>query len=281
MTALMALLGGGLGGGLLLVALSLWPRERRHVASPGFHLPRDLPARLARAGGGGVLAALLTRWPVGALGGMAFGFFASDLFGRRADRSAGTDRTEAIAGWTEMLRDTMAAAAGLEQAIISTAPISPAPIRPHIQALVARLHRERLVAALVQLADDMADPTMDLVVSALCLAATGEAQDLAELLGSLAAAARDSATMRLKIDASRARTRTSVRIITGVTLTMALLLVLLNRTYLRPFDSAVGQSVLLLVFACFGTALWWLASMSRYAEPERFLARPTGDAGWS
>jgi hypothetical protein len=75
--------------------------------------------------------------------------------------------------------------------------------------------------------------------------------------------------------------RTSVRIITGVTLTMALLLVLLNRTYLRPFDSAVGQSVLLLVFACFGTALWWLASMSRYAEPERFLARPTGDAGWS
>jgi Flp pilus assembly protein TadB len=207
-----------------------------------------------------------------------FGFFAGDLFGSRADRSAETDRTEAIAGWTEMLRDTMAAAAGLEQAIITTAPIAPAPIRPHVQALVVRLQRERLVPALMQLADDLADPTMDLVVSALCLAASGEAQDLAELLGSLAAAARDGATMRLKIDASRARVRTSVRIITAVTVVMALLLVLLNRSYLRPFDSAVGQAVLLVVFGCFGTALWWLASMSRYATPERFLARPVEEA---
>jgi Flp pilus assembly protein TadB len=124
----------------------------------------------------------------------------------------------------------------------------------------------------MQLAEDLADPTMDLVVSALCLAASGEAQDLAELLGSLAGAARDSATMRLKIDASRARVRTSVRIITSVTVLMALLLVLLNRTYLKPFDSAAGQGVLLVVFGCFGAALWWLASMSRYAAPERFLA---------
>lgn len=280
MTALMALLGIGLGSGLLLMTWSLWPRTRRSVHLVELHLPGDLPARLARAVGGGILAALLTRWPIGAMGGMAFGFFAGDLFGRGSDRSE-TDKTAAIAGWTEMLRDTMAAAAGLEQAIITTAPIAPAPIRPHIQALVTRLHRERLVPALVQLADDMADPTMDLVVSALCLAASGEAQDLAELLGSLAAAARDSATMRLKIDASRARTRTSVRIITSVTLAMALLLVLLNRTYLQPFDSAVGQGVLLLVFGCFGAALWWLASMSRYEAPERFLARSIGDGSWS
>jgi Flp pilus assembly protein TadB len=276
----MALLGVGLGGGLLLMTWSLWPRQKRPVPTLEVHLPKDLPARLARAVGGGILAALLTRWPIGAVGGMAFGFFAGDLFGRTSDRSE-TDKTAAIAGWTEMLRDTMAAAAGLEQAIITTAPIAPAPIRPHIQALVAHLQRERLIPALVQLADDMADPTMDLVVSALCLAASGEAQDLAELLGSLAAAARDSATMRLKIDASRARTRTSVRIITSVTLVMALLLVLLNRTYLQPFDSAAGQAVLLLVFACFGAALWWLASMSRSVAPERFLARPTGEGSWS
>jgi Flp pilus assembly protein TadB len=274
----MLLLGGGLGGGLLLIVWSLWPHERRSLPSPAARLPPDLAARLARGLIGGILAALLTRWPSGALAGIMFGFFAGDLFGGRAERSAETDRTEAIAGWTEMLRDTMAAAAGLEQAIITTAPIAPEPIRPHLQVLVARLQRERLVPALEHLADDLADPTMDLVVSALCLAASGEAQDLAELLGSLAAAARDGATMRLKIDASRARVRTSVRIITGVTIMMALLLVLLNRTYLRPFDSAVGQGVLLMVFGCFGVALWWLASMSHYVAPERFLAHRVEEA---
>jgi hypothetical protein len=73
-----------------------------------------------------------------------------------------------------------------------------------------------------------------------------------------------------------------VRIITGVAVLMALLLVLLNRGYLRPFDSAAGQGVLLLVFGCFGTALWWLASMSRCAAPEHFLARQTDEASrWS
>jgi Flp pilus assembly protein TadB len=119
----------------------------------------------------------------------------------------------------------MAAAAGLEQAVITTASIAPVAIRPHLQTMVARLRGERLSSALVHLAEDLADPTMDLVVSALCLAASGEAQDLAELLGSLAGAARDNATMRLKVDASRARTRTSVRIIAAVTVLMALLLV--------------------------------------------------------
>jgi hypothetical protein len=77
--------------------------------------------------------------------------------------------------------------------------------------------------------------------------------------------------MRLRIDASRARTRTSVRIITGVTAAMAGLLVLLNRSYLQPFDSATGQCVLLLVLACFGGALWWLLQMGRFVAPERFL----------
>jgi Flp pilus assembly protein TadB len=260
-----------MGGGLVLVVWGL-----RRVDPPPepprlSRRPAHLPPRLIKAAAGATLAALVTRWPVGVLGGLALGWFADDLFGSRAQRQAETDRTQAIASWTEMLRDTMAAAAGLEQAITTTAPIAPAPIRPQVQALVARLPRERLASALARLADDLSDPTADLVVAALTLAAHGEAQDLGDLLSSLAAAARDSATMRLKIDASRARTRTSVRIIAGVTIAMALVLVLLNRTYLQPFDSATGQAALLVVVACFGGALWWLAAMAHYVAPERFL----------
>jgi Flp pilus assembly protein TadB len=271
-TALLVLLGAGIGAGLLLVLRNL--RATAQLSNPRQvrYRTNDLPVRLLRAAAGALLIGLLTRWPVGVLGGALFGFFTSDLFGGRAQQSAETEQTQAIASWTEMLRDTMAAASGLEQAIVTTAPIAPTPIRPQVQTLVARLRREPLTPALEELADRLANPIADLVVSALRLAANGEAQDLGELLGSLAGAARDGASMRLRIDASRARTRTSVRIITGVTAAMAGLLVALNRTYLQPFDSATGQCVLLLVFACFGGALWWLLQMGRYVAPERFLA---------
>jgi Flp pilus assembly protein TadB len=288
--AIPLLLGTGLGAGILLIIASATAQATPSAGAPGRALTQVLAerfphvgARSAGAAFGALLAALLTRWPVGVVAGLAIGFFARDLFTSRAQQRHQTDRTEAIASWTEMLRDTMAAAAGLEQAIITTAPLVPQPIRPEIAALVTRLQRERLGPALAAFGDDLADPTADLVVSALTLAASGEAQELGELLASLAAAARDSATMRLRVDATRARTRTSVRIITAVTVGMALLLVVLNRTYLAPFNSATGQMVLLAVFACFGGAFVWLASMARYIAPERFLARPTGhmDAPWS
>jgi tight adherence protein B len=281
MSAIPLALGAGIGAGIWLVVRSLLrgapdtgtraDGEPITLAALRRRFP-DAPVRLGAAVVGGILAALLTRWPIAALAGMAVGLFGPDLVSGRGNRQAGTDRTAAIATWTEMLRDTMAAAAGLEQAIITTAPLVPEPIRPEIGALVTRLPRDRLGAALAGLGDDLADPTADLVVSALTLAASGEAQELGELLASLAAAARDSATMRLKVDATRARTRTSVRIITVVTVAMALLLVLLNRSYLAPFDSLTGQIILLGVFACFGGALIWLSSMAHYVAPERFLA---------
>src|ERR1700694_4986189 len=92
-----------------------------------------------------------------------------------------------------------------------------------------------------------------------------------ELLSSLADTARENASMRVRVDAIRARTRTAVRIVSGVTVAMMALLLLLNRTYLRPFDTAVGQSTLVVIFAGFGAGLVWLSAMSRYQAPERFI----------
>jgi tight adherence protein B len=285
MIALPLLLGTGLGAGLFVIFASARARPRDGSDAPTKRSARLAPfshrgSRAALAAACGLVAALLTRWPVGVLGGVALGFFGRDLFASRTQQRHQTDRTEAIASWTEMLRDTMAAAAGLEQAIITTAPLAPEAIRPEVGGLVTRLQRERLGPALAAFGDDLADPTADLVVSALTLAASGEAQELGELLASLAAAARDSATMRLKVDATRARTRTSVRIITCVTVGMALLLIVLNRSYLSPFNSVTGQLILLGVFACFGAAFVWLAAMARYIAPERFLARPLGEESW-
>ena len=137
---------------------------------------------------GAVFAAVLvgaaTGWPVGALLAGVAAFAIPALLREDRAHAALVARVEAIAGWAEMLRDTIAAAAGLEQAIAATAPLAPPPIRDEVVMLAARLERERLSTALRAFADDVADPTCDLVVAALVLASEHQAHRLGELLGS-------------------------------------------------------------------------------------------------
>ena len=273
MTALAALCGAGVGLGLLSVIVG-WrgvdlPRPARDSARPKVARAN---LRIGLAVGAAVVVGAATGWPVGALLAALAGWGAPGLLAGAKGGTLAVARIEAIAGWAEMLRDTMAGAAGLEQAIVATATVAPLPIRAEVVTLATRLEGERLAPALRAFADEVADPTCDLVVAALILAAEHQAQRLGELLGSLAQAARDQATMRLRVEAGRARTRTSVRVIVGATGGLALGLAILNRGYLAPYDTAVRQLVLLLVGGVFAAAFMWLARMTRPATVERFLA---------
>ena len=273
-TALAGLLGAGVGLGLVL-AWAGWrgvtlPRSARSPTRPKVE---RATLRLGLAAGGAVVVGAATGWPVGALLAGLAGWGLPGLLGGTKGRAEALARIEAVAGWAEMLRDTMAGAAGLEQAIVATAAVAPLPIRAEVATLAVRLEGERLAPALRGFADEVADPTMDLVVAALVLAAEHQASRLGELLGSLAQAARDQATMRLRVEAGRARSRTSVKVVVGVTAGLALGLAVLNRSYLAPYDSALGQLVLLLVGAMFAGAFVWLSHMTRPSAPERFLAR--------
>lgn len=274
MTDLGVLLGAGTGLGMVLIVLGLRGVEARRTATP--KLTRASAERhnlrLAVAVGAAVLVGAATGWPVAALLAGAASWGIPALFTESKAQAATTARVEAVAGWAEMLRDTMAGAAGLEQAIAATAAVAPLPIRRDVATLAARLERERLAPALRAFADEVADPTCDMVVAALLLAAEHQASRLGELLGTLAVAAREQATMRLRVEAGRARTRTSVKVIVGVTLGLALFLAVLNHGYLSPYDSGIGQLVLLVVGGLFAAAFAWLAKMTRPAEPARFLA---------
>jgi Flp pilus assembly protein TadB len=260
----------GLG---LLLAFVGW----RGVELPqlGLRSPRAkterVALRLGLAVGAAVLVGVATGWPVGALLAAAAGWGLPGLLAGTKYRNAAVGRIEAVAGWAEMLRDTMAGAAGLEQAIVATATVAPLPLRTEVATLAVRLQSERLAPSLRAFADEVADPTCDLVVAALVLAAEHQAQRLGELLGSLAQAARDQATMRLRVEASRARTRTSVKVIVGATGGLALALAVLNRGYLGPYDSGLGQMMLLIVGGLFATSFIWLSKMTTPTAPERFL----------
>ena len=271
MTAFVALLGAGIAARTMLLftgAQRVEPTPPKPRPAP---LPADLQRRMVRAAAGGLGILVLTRWPVAAIACGLLGWFSSDLLGGRAHREAGVARTEAIASWTEMLRDTIAAAHGLEAAITATAPVAPEAIRVEVMSLAIAIEREPLPRALQRLANDLAHPIADLVVSALTVAATGSVRELADLLGTLAAAARDEAGMQLRVEAARARMRTAVRVITGCTMATAAGLVVLNPSYVGVYSSAAGQIALSLIAICWGMALWWLAHMSEFQAPERFL----------
>ncbi|QFZ24234.1 pilus assembly protein TadB [Saccharothrix syringae] len=272
-TAAAAMLGVGTGIGLLLVVLG-WrgtgPNRPHRVRTV---VDRHCTLRLALAVAAGMVVDLLTGWVVGAvLAGLA-AWALPRVLGRDPEHTRRVARIEAIATWTEMLRDTLSAAAGLEQAILATAPLAPAAIRDEVGGLAAGIENgERLAPALRMLSERLDDPVGDLVVAALLLAADQQTRRLADLLGSLADAARGQAAMRMRVEARRARTRTSVRVIVGTTLAFAVAVVLLNRDYMSAYDSAAGQIVLLGIGALFTLGFAWLARIARVAQPDRFLS---------
>jgi len=244
--ALAALLGAALALGLILI-LTAWRHPPAPAADPRW---RDALARLRGQAtwppvtstlAAVALVALVTRWPVGSvLAGLA-AWFLPRILGRDRGHETSLARIEAMASWTEQLRDTLAAAAGLEQAILATAPIAPEPVREQVAGLATAIHRgERLPDALRSFAEHAADPAADLVVAALLLAAEQQARDLGQLLSSLADSARQHAAMRMRIAAARARVRTAARIIIGVTVLLTAGLLAWSRAFLAPFGSCLS-----------------------------------------
>ena len=253
-------------------------RRRTRAAEPLTSRFEHFTLRLALGVAGAVIIGALTRWPMAALLCGIAGFMAPSMLGGQAARKAQLDRIEAVAAWAEMLRDTMAGSGGLEQSIVATAGVAPLPIKREVLRLAARLERDRLAPALREFADEIDDPAGDLVVAALVLAADKSPKRLGDLLGRLAQSARAEVNMRLRVEASRARTRTSVRVITVFTVLFAVGLLVFNRDYLEPYDKAVGQLVLGLIGLCFAGAFLWLARSFRFNDEERFLRMESSDA---
>lgn len=278
-----ALLGAGTAAAAYAVALHPW-RDlcRRPAEWIGSGLGRQRAVRAAGALGAGALAAWATSWPVAALIAAAAVWWLPRLLGPDRAVHGEAERIEAVAAWAEQLRDMISGSAGLHQAVSSTAPVAPAPIRSQVLALDARLRSgQDMEEAAAEFARGVDNETADLVAAALAMGASRQAGDLAGLLGRLAESARDRATLLGRTSASRARVRSSVRIITAVTAVMAIGMAVFNRDFLTPYDTVAGQAVLALVGAVWGVAFVWLARLARPPRSPRFLAhgqRPRSSA---
>ena len=230
--------------------------------------------RFARAGAGvaaGLLVVGVTRWPVAGVFTMVAVMILPGVL-RRSDPRCTARRAEAVAGWTELIRDSLVASAGLAQALVTVATSAPLDIRPHASALATRLVNgvppER---ALRTFAAEVDDPAADFVVCALLLAASSRTQRLADVLSALAESIREDVAMRLRVEASRSSARSSVRTIVLFSLGFAALLAMAARSYLAPFDTAMGQVVLVGVGLFYAGGLGLMVRMVRPAPAVRLV----------
>jgi len=272
-----AALAAGVALGLLLVIAGISGRPVLDGIGGGLGHVVTGPGvtRAASCLGAFVLVWAVTGWIVGGVLAALAVVALPGVLGGRTQREKAIASTEAIASWTEMIRDAIVAASGLEEAIVATAPVAPAPIETEVRRLVLRLEHQRLPDALVAYGEDLDHPSGDLVVAALVIAARMEASDLSSLLSRLAEATRGEARMRIRVEVGRSRVRTATKVIVGVVAVAVVFLALVNREYLEVYDTPAGQFVLAIVGAIFATGGWLLTRMARIDLPDRFTARAT------
>lgn len=273
---LIIVLGAMVAVGIVLLVDALVPREReQEVAGRGNALLDQVRAsgrRWGLAALAGLLVLLLTQWVVAAVACGALVVLWNRLFGGAREEMLGIAKVEGLAAWTESLRDTVAGAVGLEQAIPASAYAAAPVIQGDLMTMADRLRvRMPLPEALQRFAEDVDDASADLIIAALILNSRLRGPGLRDVLSSLSDSARAELEMRQRVNAGRRSTRRSVQIVIGVTVAFVVGLALFNPTYVEPYGTAIGQVVLVVIMAVFAAGIMWLRALSKFEMPERFL----------
>jgi len=273
---LLAVLAGAIAGAglfLLLVALrGLPPRPPGHPGRLRGWAREVGPARLATAVLAGLVVLVATGWLVAGVGAVLLVLSWRGMSGAAGERAA-MARLEALATWTESLRDTIAGAVGLEQAIPASLRAAAPSLREPLTAMVERLHtRVPMPEALRRFADDLADPGADLIVAALIINAGLRGPGLRDLLGALSRSVREELDVRRKVTAQRRSTRRGAQIVVGISVGLALGLAVFNHAYVQVYDSVTGQLVLGVVTGLYAAGIVWMRALARFPVPERLLA---------
>jgi len=275
-TLVAVLVGAVVGGGAFLLVVAM--RGLTPGPAGSGRLARLASDAVGVRGGvavaAGVLTLLATRWVVAGIGIALLAFSWNGLTGAGAERRA-LARLEGLATWTESLRDTIAGAVGLEQAIPASMRVAAPSLVEPLARLVDRLHtRMPMPDALRRFADDLDDPGADLIIAGLIINSRLRGPGLRDLLGSLSQSVREELDARRRVNADRRSTRRSVQIVVLVSVGLAVALALLDHKFLAPYDGVVGQFILVIVVAVYAAGILWLRRLARFQVPQRLLSGP-------
>ncbi|MDQ4037421.1 MAG: hypothetical protein M3313_03500 [Actinomycetota bacterium] len=274
MTSFVAAVCGAVAFAGIAVVVAGWNGALPDVTGPRpVRKSRDLTRRVALGVSGLLLGFLFTRWPVAAvyiaLGGAGF----PSIVRSKRERREAIEKMEAIATWTESLKDIMGVGAGLHNTLQLSARTAPAPIETEVRNLSIRLQHESVDVALIKFAADVAHPAADTVVASLLLASRLQAGGLPDVLASVARATRDAAAMKQRIEGSRERAYTQSRIVAGTSIAFILLLVVFRRDFLSPYDTIGGQIAQAIIGGTFAFSGYAMYKLGRPQVPMRVFGR--------
>lgn len=279
-----ALIGIGLALGILIFAAGATPsqpaaprtsrrKRRKKVTSGPLSLSRTETTAGAVALAVGVAVAALFGWivvipiaPAAVIGGMRL---------MQPNKGVDPDELEALEEWVRALRGILSSNASMATAIIQTLPSTPMALRPQVERLVARLRGSApLESSLYSFAEELDSQTGDYIAAALIQASQFSGAGLSAALEAIATEVAVEVRARREIEVDRAKPLTESRWISIITIVSVLVLV-----FFTPFgsvyrDTALGQTVLLVLACLFAAVLYWMRQRAATQPSPRFLARP-------
>ncbi|QZY30858.1 type II secretion system F family protein [Nocardioides coralli] len=219
----------------------------------------------------GTVAFLVTGWVL-ALVIVPVAFVGLPILLSSSSAAERIERLEAMEEWTRSLSGVLTVGVGLEQALVATLRSTPAAIAPEVTRLVARL-RARWVTedALRAFADELDDATGDLVAANLILGSRRRGAGLASVLEGLAESVAADVRARRQVEADRAKPRATARWVTLISVGVLVILAV-SGTYVEPYQSPLGQVILVALLAMNVATLVWMKRMAIGRAMPRFLA---------
>lgn len=265
---------GLLGLGRLIRGLPLIPPLARGGRRRGRTLSSKEKQSLLAGLAVGVAVVLATRNLVFAVvAGAAVVLWPLVAGGGKAERAALT-KLEALAQWTESLRDLAQKGAGLESVIPKTVDTASDVLVPPLRLMSRRLSvKVPLPEALSLFADEVDDASADMVVAALALAARQRKGKLSDVLSALARSLRDELEQRTKVMRERNVVRREAAQVAVMTAALVVAASLFSPQSLPEGANSTAAQLLPLGLAV--AYLFVFSRVRKLAEPEptpRFLS---------
>ncbi|RZT85563.1 Flp pilus assembly protein TadB [Pseudonocardia sediminis] len=256
--------------------------RRLRVISAAFGDPvRSRPARRRAAVWAvvGVAIWVISGWPVAGVAVVVAGLWLPWLLGSARVVQDRIATLEALETWCRRMADTLAGggAIGLAQAIATTAARVEEPIATAVRTLARRMQTDNRdpAAALREFADAVDDRTGDAVAAALLLALNQQSTGIAQVLRQLADGVARDVRARREIEAARAESRQSIRMLLVIQAGLLVLLALVP-TFAAPYGTPVGQAVMAILLGGTAALLIWMRRLSLGKKPPRFFGVTAG-----
>ncbi len=263
----LALAALALGGAVAGLGAWLFLAAARGAALPT-RLPGRHPAlparRIALLLAVAVLAGAATRAPALSLVIAAVGYVALGT-GRGPSVPAISRLGEAVATWTEAVRDGLAAGRHLRAALVASCERPPDELAEALGRLAVRLETMPVPDALRALRAEVAHPALGPVATALDVAYQRGAGDLTRLMASQVETTRADVARLRDQHALRAKHRRSMTLLLGLFAASITVVLLVWPAFFAAYRSLTGQ----LVLAALGTAVVGAVhSLIRMSQPD-------------